>query len=1740
MLKPLRLIPAYFARMRASQAMHIALSVLTVGGAYVLRSLLFQLLFVGSLMLLAWYGAPFLNLAMQAYRSGSRSHPFYNSSVFASNPSMQKAAASAIRPLPLVLSKNWETHRLARRQESAGLARRILFSKDKRIQEKLDKLVELVVRDFVRSWYTGYISPDVSFVATTEKALSTTLHQLILRIEKVDSVSFILTKILPLVTAHLASYPPASADQRDSTSDYEREIVRVYLRNRESKAPLRGTLARDLAKGAELAHLRKLVGQTILPAICPENELKSSTMSLLIREILTCRVLHPIIELLADPLFWGQSIDALADRMTQQKQDIEFNIREVVGDNQDPEGEMPEQQLRKPADESRTSRQKDADAATRSSRLKDGAAAQSEPHRKDLLLEEDEVGPDLRPSEPKSKPRLPSLGQWKIEISTHPNSKSHHKTRDSVSSVVPTFRTCLAEPRLLKQFNEYLAQERRLDYLNFFLDVEALRNHRAALSPIESNARSPDRAFGFDQIGTPGPAECSMDRSDTEQSSRDPQLDHEELQRLYQRYFSSLADGALIQLSEPQQSARSDIEELLAKKGTITEEDEQVLSVHIMRLLRRAQDDVWKTMETDDFPKFLKSTFFSPTANNGASNSRRQNFRGTGSAQNGAESDRSNHSGAEDEENDKSIRKRASIITGMWKIAKKKPVTTEASSASLLTNGSTSSGVSTTDKGQHGNGIASISGSIRRRAAQPELSRPDGGDDSDTEPQQRRSIDGDDARGNDEAQQSVTKKRSKKRIVEPWFIRRADSGSSKSGRFSSKDEKRYFSSNQSISEQEENPAAGRGESFVVTRNSCPGPPSAHSDNEPLDDEPGTSASARKFRPSMTVKYTKTSRAVAKGDFLESMSQPVALNTITDAGSNGSGEDSGSDNDPDTGLERACPKPARGYESDMSAAHLFDLPDDHTKAPFEAVEPDAEATPAIDNLPTAATALAPGLSTAVTTEAPESAATLASTAVAPAPVAPPLIPSASTAVVSTQAAPQTIAATSAISAATASTTGAMGLVPVASSTTTVPAALAAPLMVPTTSTGASAAAPLPDLGSKAITIDTTTQRSVNPSTIPAEQLLEQINTRSESLAQLKIEIGEYQNQIKAAQAEHCPIEELRKLRLILIGLEVEYKRMEQEKNQLLKAELEQFMCPGTIAVQSVVERAQGEDAERRENITYDVEVRRLAQHAVTFTSSAAWILRKRYSDFNKLHNYMRIKFPHVVSGLEFPSKLAITKTQRGENRRIGLEKYIQGLLRNSEVCKDVEIWKFFGNQEIAKVFSEAYENGVLTADQPPSPTKRMMNRFLNTDQIDKLLKFRPFGSEGGPLPFPMADLFKGDGAASAPSAAMTLAGIGSDLSNGSAAPAGASSVAVSDSILQIFMELFELNKHSWLRKTALNTVMQPLFGGALERRAVDGLRYLLNDDSIAYYLDYILSSLWPELGPKPSATGQPGATATTMGTASLPSAEAANSHLTSVPQGSTAKEFFKPPAFTNPGAEAAGGPFAWEALSPSTSGQGNSDLSDSGLERLPRLPLPQSPTDIVSPGQHWGEFSDLAAGELSPCPITSSSEAGQPQSLAIPQQPQQPQLVVPMLVSPSMQRSQQGSGSSPQSAPPPTQRATTRAGSPTPAISPTSPSPRSNLPDTFPLEQTGPAHDRTPAAEQDSQTRVFADARVKLETVLPDLFTIIVGRQNAKRGASRVCHIFHNRRLNLILCMEILEAIVVELFQSNDEKTSPTK
>ncbi|XP_014553086.1 hypothetical protein COCVIDRAFT_18947 [Bipolaris victoriae FI3] len=193
------------------------------------------------------------------------------------------------------------------------------------ISDSLDVLIGLILRDFVKSWY-GSISKSPTFVHEVDKAVRAAMGEIRERILAVDMVEMVVSRMIPLITDHLkASYEAERVVRgrklsRNITDSEELDLA-IAAKYKEGRLHPAASLAYSNTKPIQQQHLRSIVTR-LLPKIMPANMSTSPAVNVLIKEIVACAVLSPVMHMLADPDTWNQLMEGYGRTLLQERKTV--------------------------------------------------------------------------------------------------------------------------------------------------------------------------------------------------------------------------------------------------------------------------------------------------------------------------------------------------------------------------------------------------------------------------------------------------------------------------------------------------------------------------------------------------------------------------------------------------------------------------------------------------------------------------------------------------------------------------------------------------------------------------------------------------------------------------------------------------------------------------------------------------------------------------------------------------------------------------------------------------------------------------------------------------------------------------------------------------------------------------------------------------------------------------------------------------------------------------------------------------------------------------------------------------------------------------------------------------------------------------------------------------------------------------------------------------------------------------
>ncbi|KAI0011492.1 PXA domain-containing protein [Xylariaceae sp. FL0662B] len=200
-----------------------------------------------------------------------------------------------------------------------------LYAESPSVSHALDELLDLIIRDFIKSWYSN-ISKNPVFPNEVDKAIRYALGRLRDRLLGMDLVEVVTSRVVPILTAHFRdAYEAERAVRgrklnRDVTESEELDLA-IAAKYNDGKLHPAAALTYSDTKLLQQDHLRHMVAG-ILPKVLTGRLLDSRSVYTLVREIVACAVLFPVMQLLSEPDTWNQLMENYGRTMLQDRSTV--------------------------------------------------------------------------------------------------------------------------------------------------------------------------------------------------------------------------------------------------------------------------------------------------------------------------------------------------------------------------------------------------------------------------------------------------------------------------------------------------------------------------------------------------------------------------------------------------------------------------------------------------------------------------------------------------------------------------------------------------------------------------------------------------------------------------------------------------------------------------------------------------------------------------------------------------------------------------------------------------------------------------------------------------------------------------------------------------------------------------------------------------------------------------------------------------------------------------------------------------------------------------------------------------------------------------------------------------------------------------------------------------------------------------------------------------------------------------
>ncbi|KAK6542178.1 Intermediate filament protein [Orbilia ellipsospora] len=463
-------------------------------------------------------------------------------------------------------------------KKNESFVRAALYPPSQKVSDAIDEVIDLIIKSFVTEWYQR-ITPDPAFKHQVEKTIRHVLYALWTRAEKLDLVEIGVGKVVPLLTTHLNEFASAERAVRGKNlnkqlTESEELDMAVASKYKDGRLHTAVQMGYTDSKSVQQDYLRKIVTK-VLPLILPQKEIKSRAVNVLVREIVSCSVLLPVIMLMSEPDFWNRTVETLGRNTLQERKTVR-KLRAALEQHTSPKTKL-HKRLTPKADERTFERFirsiRNCNSLPDAKRMRNEITIQL---RKDADFQDQVYLKRLETAKKLLDQKVAHLSsgqksQAPVQAAAMMSSSS--KRNGTTSAEQHTLHQILKSPSGITYFMEFMDRQDRIKLVQFWMVVDGLRN------PLED-----DPAENEDSIPS-GLSWTVSDRNDIGQ--------------IYEAYIS------LPELQIPDKSRHMVRKFLKAGKNASS-----LQYYHARGAILRAQTAVYEDMQEHDLPGFKNSDLF--------------------------------------------------------------------------------------------------------------------------------------------------------------------------------------------------------------------------------------------------------------------------------------------------------------------------------------------------------------------------------------------------------------------------------------------------------------------------------------------------------------------------------------------------------------------------------------------------------------------------------------------------------------------------------------------------------------------------------------------------------------------------------------------------------------------------------------------------------------------------------------------------------------------------------------------------------------------------------------------------------------------------------------------------------------------------------------------------------------------------------------------------------------------------
>lgn len=208
-----------------------------------------------------------------------------------------------------------------------------LFSEYPEISQEIGTIIDFILRDFIMSWFQSINGDKESqFPSEVRKCLRHAAVEFYHHFESVNIADLLVLKLLPLVTKHFNTFSTAHETAISDTfldKPHKNMDLAVAVEFNKNYKVHRGISLNSKTLSSDIENYLRNKVSSILPQIIDKNELNSTYVRILLREILTCCIFSPLVEKLSDPDFWNLKMVKISSDILRERSQVQ-ELRAVL------------------------------------------------------------------------------------------------------------------------------------------------------------------------------------------------------------------------------------------------------------------------------------------------------------------------------------------------------------------------------------------------------------------------------------------------------------------------------------------------------------------------------------------------------------------------------------------------------------------------------------------------------------------------------------------------------------------------------------------------------------------------------------------------------------------------------------------------------------------------------------------------------------------------------------------------------------------------------------------------------------------------------------------------------------------------------------------------------------------------------------------------------------------------------------------------------------------------------------------------------------------------------------------------------------------------------------------------------------------------------------------------------------------------------------------------------------------